>query len=333
MNSEPKPIAIYYEHPDWFRPLFAELERRGTAHVRVEAGRHQYDTSETESEYSLLFNRMSPSAYLRGNGQGIFYTLNYLKHLERLGTRVINGSEAFTIETSKALQLSLLESLGLSYPRARVINHPSLAMEAARHLRFPLVVKANIGGSGAGVVRYDSLESLERAVATNTVDLSIDQTALVQEFVPARGGHITRVETLDGKYLYAIRVFTSGDSFNLCPADICQTTDGVELARVACPVDAPRTGLQVEGYTPPDEVIAAVEQIAQTARIDVGGVEYITDDRDGSLLYYDINALSNFVADAPRVIGFDPHARLVDFLEEEADKCATVTGYQFSAVG
>jgi hypothetical protein len=38
------------------------------------------------------------------------------------------------------------------------------------------------------------------------------------------------------------------------------------------------------------------------------------DDRDGSRVYYDINALSNFVADAPRVIGFDPHERLVDFL-------------------
>jgi hypothetical protein len=91
--------------------------------------------------------------------------------------------------------------------------------------------------------------------------------------------------------------------------------------------------LQVEACTPPDEVIDAVERIARTAQIDVGGIEYIVDDRDGSLLYYDINALSNFVADAPRVIGFDPHARLADFLEEEASKCATVTGYQFSAVG
>ena len=166
-----------------------------------------------------------------------------------------------------------------------------------------------------------------------TVDLGIDQTALVQEFVPARDGHITRVETLGGKYLYAIKVFTTGESFNLCPADICQTTDGVELARAACPIDAPRTGLKVEGYEPPSEVINAVERIVQTADIDVGGVEYIIDDRDGSLLYYDINALSNFVADAPRVIGFDPHKRVVDFLEEEALKCATATGYQFSAVG
>jgi hypothetical protein len=333
MTAVPKPIAIYYEHPDWFRPLFAELERRSTPYVTIEAGRHQYDPSETEPEHALLFNRMSPSAYLRGNGQSIFYTLNYLEHLERLGTRVINGSHAFAVEISKARQLSLLDSLALSYPSARVINHASLAVAAARDFRFPVVVKANVGGSGAGIVRYESLESLEQAEGTGTIDLGIDQVALVQEFVPARGGHITRVETLGGKYLYGIKVFTSGESFNLCPADICQTTDGVELARLACPLDAPKNGLQVEGYTPPAEVIDAVERIVQAAHIDVGGVEYIVDDRDGSLLFYDINALSNFVAEAPRVVGFDPHARLVDFLEEEAGKCATVTGYRFSAVG
>jgi hypothetical protein len=182
-------------------------------------------------------------------------------------------------------------------------------------------------------VRFDSRDALVSAVENGRIDLGIDQTALVQEFIPPRGGHITRVETLGGKYLYAIRVFTAGETFNLCPADICQTTDGVELARVACPVDAPRSGLQVEAFTPPLDVIRSVERIAQAAQIDVGGIEYIIDDRDGSLLYYDINALSNFVADATRVIGFDPHARLVDFLQEEVRRCATVTGSRFSAVG
>ena len=29
MTSTARPIAIYYEHPEWFRPLFAELDRRG----------------------------------------------------------------------------------------------------------------------------------------------------------------------------------------------------------------------------------------------------------------------------------------------------------------
>jgi len=74
----------------------------------------------------------------------------------------------------------------------------------------------------------------------------------------------------------------------------------------------------VEGYTPPAEIVAQVECIMQRAHIDVGGVEYMIDARDGQLYFYDINALSNFVADAPRVVGFDPFARLVDYLEREA---------------
>ena len=81
---------------------------------------------------------------------------------------------------------------------------------------------------------------------------------------------------------------------------------------------APKTGLKVEAYTPPDEVIQACESIMRESEIDVGGIEYMIDDRDGTLVYYDINALSNFVADAVNVIGFDPFARLVDFLEQKA---------------
>jgi hypothetical protein len=314
------PFAIYYEHPDWFRPLFAELNRRGIQYVGLDPRAHTYDPATANSAYSLVFNRMSPSAYTRGGVQGMFYTVGLLELYEKLGTPVVNGSKGFAYEISKARQLQLLVALGLRYPRAKVINHPSRAVEASEGLRFPVVVKANIGGSGAGIVRYDTREALAGAVASNQVELGVDHTALVQEYVPARGGYITRVETLGGKFLYAIKVYTTGESFNLCPADICQRADGVELVRSACPIDAPKTGLKVEGYTPPPDVIEACERIMQTAGIDVGGIEYMIDDRDGSLLYYDINALSNFVADAKNVVGFDPFVKLVDYLEARAAK-------------
>ena len=314
----PKPFAIYHEHPDWFRPLFEELERRDIPFVRLDPRAHVYDPAETASPYALVFNRMSPSAYLRGGVQGMFFTVSFMAHLERLGVPVVNGVNGFEIEISKARQLTLLESLGLPYPRARVINHASKAVEASDGLRFPVVVKANIGGSGAGIVKYASRELLAAAVEANELDFGIDHTALVQEFVPARGGHITRVETLGGKFLYAIKVYTAGESFNLCPADICQRADGVELVRGACAIDAPKTGLKVEGYIPAPEVISACERIMLTAGIDVGGIEYMTDDRDGRIVYYDINALSNFVADATNVVGFDPFARLVDYLTVRA---------------
>ena len=312
-----KPIAIYYEHPDWFKPLFAELEKRGLPYTRINPAAHNYDINDTEVNYSLFFNRMSPSAYLRNNEQGLFFTLGYLKHLELFGTKTINGFKAFTYETSKAQQLSLIKKLGYRYPLAKVVNHPSQLIAATEGLRFPIVVKANIGGSGAGIVKYNSIESLQESIDAGEIDFGIDKTALVQEFVPARGGYITRVETIGGKYLYGIKVYSSGDSFNLCPADICQTNDGKELLRNACAVDAPKNGLRVEGYTPPGYVIEAIENIMQHAGIDVGGIEYIIDDRDGEILYYDVNALSNFVADAVNVIGFNPHEKLVDYLEAQ----------------
>lgn len=314
--ADTRPIGIYYEHPDWFRPLFAELDRRGIEYERIDADRHWYDAANSDgAQYSVVFNRMSPSAYLRGRGHSILYTLNYLAHLEQLGVRVINGVDAFRIETSKALQISLLKSLGLPFPASRVINHPSAAIAAAAGLRYPIVVKANIGGSGAGIVRFDSAEALSREVRAGSIDLGLDRTALVQEFIPARGGHITRVEILGGTFLYGINVYSSGESFNLCPADICQTSDGVELSRGGCPADAPKNKLRVEAFTPDAQVIGDVERIMAAAGIEIGGVEYIVDDRDGQRYYYDINALSNFVADAPRVVGFDPFTQLADYLQ------------------
>lgn len=312
-----KGIAIFYEHPEWFKPLFAELDRRGIAYEQLLAHEHAFDPAERISPYALVFNRMSPSAYLRGHSNAIFYALQYLAYLDAIGANVVNGYPAFRLETSKARQLDLFERLGLRYPRACVINHPAQAPHAARDLSFPIVVKPNIGGSGAKIRRFDNLDELADASAAGGIDLGIDQTALVQEYLPARDGHIVRVEILNGEFLYAIKVYPKPEEgFNLCPADICQPNiQTVQLSTEACPVDAvPKLGLKVEGTTPPRQVIENVKRIMGEARIDVGGVEYLVNDRDGQVYYYDVNALSNFVSDAPNIVGFDPFPRLVDYL-------------------
>jgi glutathione synthase/RimK-type ligase-like ATP-grasp enzyme len=312
------PIAIYHEHPDWFRPLFTELDRRGVPYVRLNAAAHLYDPSETSVPYSLVFNRASPSAYLRGNSQSTFYTLQWLRHLERLGVPVVNGSAAYSMDTSKALQLDALAALGLPYPRTRIANSGATVVEAANGLRYPILVKANIGGSGAGITRFDDAVGVLTAAEEATFDFGVDGVALVQELAPLRDGHITRIEVLGGKFLYAINVFPAADSYNLCPADVCQTTDGRALTRSACALDAPKNGMRVERANPPAAIIAEVERIADMVGLDVGGIEMLIDDRDGRHYFYDVNALSNFVADARNVVGFDPHERLVDYLLERA---------------
>jgi hypothetical protein len=328
-----KPLGIYYEHPDWFRPLFQQLDQRGVNWQKIDAREHSYDVANREREYSVLFNRMSPSAWQRGLGHSIFYTLDYMRYLENIGVRVVNGARAFQHEISKALQLQVLQSLGLPYPKAIVINHPSQALAAAEKIGYPVVLKPNIGGSGAGVARFSSKQQLQQAVEEKQLYFGIDSVGLVQEAFTAQDSIITRVEVLGGRFLYAIQIHITGDSFNLCPADICQNTRGEELARGACALDAPKSGMKVEGYQPSRQVIDDVERIMAECGIEVGGIEYVIDAHSSRQLYYDINALSNFVADPERVVGFNPYSRLADFLIAEAGRVEEQGAGKISASG
>jgi hypothetical protein len=301
-----KPVGILYEHPLWFGPLFAELERRGIPFERIHADSVVFDPSELEPRYSLVVNRMSPSAWTRGHERALFSTLHYLDYLEQTATPVLNGRDAYLVELSKARQVALFASLGIEHPRTRVINDPARAVPAARELEFPVVVKPNVGGSGAGITSYASLAELEAA----EVALGVDGVALVQEQLPAEGDSIVRIEILDGRFLYAIRLLLAPGSFNLCPADYC------ELPGIADGVSG--RGLPIERYDPPPEVIDDALAIVDAAGMDLGGVEYLVNERTGTPTFYDVNALSNFVANAPDVIGFDPFVDLGDLIASRA---------------
>jgi len=309
-----KPIGILSEHPAWFAPLFAELDRRGTSYERIPAQSFRYDPAAPSSPYRLVVNRVSPSAYLRGHTQAIFQTEQYLAHLEAIGVPVINGVRPYTLETSKARQLALLAGLTLPHPRSRVVNAIEEIAPAAMALAFPVIVKPNIGGSGALMRRFDALSDVQDAVTRGELDsiFGLDYTAIVQEFHPGRDGSSVRVEVLDGQVLYAIRIYNPNLDFNICPADICQVPEG-EAA-----VLDDKKPLRIEVVQPPVWVAEAVLRIVETAGIEVGGIEYLESERDGNIYFYDINALSNFVTDAPRLVGFDPFVRFVDYIEQRA---------------
>lgn len=303
------PLGILYEHPLWFEPLFAELERRGADYRRLPAGELVFDPGERAVPYSVVVNRMSPSAWTRGNAHGIFHTLHYLAYLDEIGANVVNGHAAFQVEISKTRQCALFARLGLRYPAARAVNDPAQAPAAAASLRFPVLVKPNVGGSGAGITSFETPAELARAAAEG-LDLGLDGTALVQEHLPAADGAVVRVEILGGELLYAIRLRLLPGSFNLCPADYC------ELPGIADGVSG--RGLPIERFEPPSDIVEDAKRIVAAAGMELGGVEYLVDARDGQPYFYDVNALSNFVANAPDVIGFDPFVDLVDFLLERA---------------
>lgn len=305
-----KPIAILYEHPEWFKPLFAELDRLGAPYLALHAADLVFDPDETEAPYGLVVNRMSPSAWMRGQRDAIFHTLRYLEHLDTVGAPVLNGATAFRYELSKAAQASLMARLGIRHPATRVLSRPKQAVAAADALRFPVLVKPNIGGSGAGITSFASPDELRAAVGDGALSFGIDGVGLLQEHEPAEGDAIVRIEILDGRFLYAIRLLLAPGTFNLCPADYC------ELPGMADGVSG--RGLPIEAYEPPAELVDQAWRLVAAAGMDVGGVEYLISARDGQAYFYDVNALSNFVADAPNVIGFNPYVDLAELIAAKA---------------
>ncbi len=319
------PIGILDEHPDWSSRLTAELTHRGLPWEKIDHSSHAFDPRDRRPAYSVIVNRTSPSSHTRGHQGVLFYAEALLAHAESLGIPVINPVAAYRFEKSKALQLGLFERLGVRYPRAIVVNHRDQVLKALDRVRFPLVVKPNVGGSGAGIVRFTTREDLVQRL--DTLDFGPDGTALVQEYIASEQDAIVRVEVLDGQYLYAIRIVRQADAgFNLCPADICQTAPSTPSSAAssdlgACPIEA-KPGLSVARVDAPQEAIDTVIRLTRAASIDVGGVEYLVSRADGQIYYYDVNATSNFVANAPEVVGFDPTARFVDYIVRTAQRGA-----------
>ena len=308
MTARMTELAIIFEHPRWFEPLFAALDRRGIDYRPIEWGNHHFDLAEGPPA-KVVFNRLAMSAFLREPEHPIFHAAAALDHMRRGGADIINGPEVLALDSSKARQLSLFRSLGLAIPATRVVHRAADLIAAAEGMRFPLLVKANIGGAGAGIVRFDTHGELAGAVRDGIVPTSIDNVLLLQDYVPARGGTVLRLETLGGKFLYALEVAT-GDAFDLCPADACVAQPG-------------RAAISMTAVDPGPELTAAAERIAQASGLDVGGVEVVMDDRDGALRFYDFNALSNFVAKPLEVLGWDPHERLVDLLEQRLERASS----------
>jgi len=143
-------IAVLYEHPEWQKPLFAALERRGLRYAPIDLKQAAFSSDEAPLA-PLYFNQASPSAYVRGNTRAVPYDLAYMRALEIRGVRVVNGSAAFSLELSKSAQAALLVELDIPAPRTWTFNEAAALRARAHELPFPLLLKPEQGGSGARI--------------------------------------------------------------------------------------------------------------------------------------------------------------------------------------
>jgi glutathione synthase/RimK-type ligase-like ATP-grasp enzyme len=303
-------LVVLFEHPEWQKPLFAALERRGVRFGKLDLKQGAFDPSDL-LDAKIYFNQASPSAYVRGNARAVPFAFALMRSFELGGARVLNGTRAFGLELSKSAQAALMHRLRIAHPRSVAFNDVDRALEHWGD-RWPALLKPEQGGSGARMYLLNSADELRRLLRDQPDLWFPDNLLLLQEYFPVDPSQgIVRMEFLGGELLYAMRVVSHG-AFNLCPSEVCNPESGDSQCAVPeSPVSAP-----VEFFPYAEVPAAAVEtgkRLMEAGGLDVGGIEYL-EAADGRLIFYDINANSNLRAPIARTFGFDPFERVVDFL-------------------
>jgi glutathione synthase/RimK-type ligase-like ATP-grasp enzyme len=313
-------LVILFEHPEWQKPQFAALERRGIRFGKLDLKHGCFDPDEVPAA-PLYFNQASPSAYVRGNTRAVPLALALMRSLELGGGRVLNGSRAFALELSKSAQAALMHKLGIPHPRSLAFNDVDAALAEWGDC-WPALLKPEQGGSGARMYLLQSRDELVRLLRDRPEIWLPDNLLLLQEYFPSDPSQgIVRMEFLGGELLYTMRVISHG-AFNLCPSETCNPESGA--SECALPETPPEAGpaSPVEFYPYPNVPAAAVDagkRLTAAGGLDVGGIEYL-EAPDGRLVFYDINANSNLRAPIGRAFGFDPFERVVDFLAAQISR-------------
>ncbi|MFT4980101.1 MAG: hypothetical protein ACI8S6_006013 [Myxococcota bacterium] len=299
-------VHVLYENSDWLPPVIDALHSRGLDVVEHFVDGGSIDLAELPPQ-GLYLNRMSPSSHTRGHQGGVVFMKEYLAYLESHGRRIINGSEAFAMEVSKVRQHAALEAFGIRTPHTVAVIGAARMSKAARKLAPPFITKHNQGGKGLGVQLFRSHDSLDALLASGGYEGSPDGIDLLQQYIEPPEPFITRVEIVDGRFLYALRSSTE-QGFQLCPADACQLDDQF------CPVgeSGPDDRFSIrEDITAADPLVRQLIAFCRAHRIDVAGIEFV-EDAQGNRYTYDINGTTNYNGDVEEKNGLHGMGAIAD---------------------
>jgi glutathione synthase/RimK-type ligase-like ATP-grasp enzyme len=261
-------ILILTDIPEWVRPLVDLLESRG---IKVQVA----DDPEEIVANGLIVNRVSSLLAERDKARADRIT-HSLRTWEAEGRSVINGSLCFQTGYSKLDQAKLFTECGVLTP----LTYPAVPGGRAIHGQAVLL-KPPAGGFGRGIRMLEDGEPAPDGL------FSRDEGWIEQELLTAADGCVHRIEVLGSDILYEARSPIQADQFNYC------------LAHPESYVT-----LRAPGEIAP-KVTESVKKILRAARMELGAVEYLLDEKDNPV-FIDLNPVSSFHPGATAVLGHNP---------------------------
>jgi hypothetical protein len=302
-------IHIIHENAEWTAPLLRELDALSAPYREWHLDSGAIELSGTPPP-GIYYSRMSASSHTRGHRYAPELTGCFLDWLQSRGAWVVNPRAALDLEISKVAQYAALSRHGITTPRTVAAVGKDALVSAAKTLRGTFITKHNRAGKGLGVRLFEDVAALEALVGSGEYARSVDGVTLVQEYIEAPTPHITRVEFIGRRLLYAVRVDTS-EGFELCPAQSCAPEDAF------CPAGQAATGAKfeiLEDFHHP--LVAKYQRFMSAEQVDVAAFEFIVD-AAGRPYTYDINTNTNYNPDAEARAGVSGMRVLAEFLVSE----------------
>ena len=306
-------VYILHENPEWLPPFTRALDEAGVPWVDWELSSGSIDLTQAPPE-GIFWSRLSASSPSRGHAHAKEVARSVLRWVEAAGRRVINGSGVIEFEVSKVAQYVALAAEGFDVPRTVAVFGREELVERAQTLPAPFITKHNQGGKGLGVRRFDSQEDFAAYATGDDFEEPIDGVTLLQEHLVAAEPFVTRAEFIGGRFVYAVRVDTSGGTFELCPAEACAVPPA-GFAPAVCEVPGAEAAQPIELQAPAPlftertEITAAhplivrLEAFLAARGIEIAGVEFF-ETADGRVVPYDINTNTNYSPDVEAANGY-----------------------------
>ena len=255
-------LIILCDQKAWLSPLLRAFEALGKSPEVVNIRDWVWSPSEGFDGWGRVVNRVSARPEVAGGHPTSMLrkTQDVLAALELSGIGCINGSRAYAVGSSKALQAVCFHQAKVKTP----LTVFTTGAEEKLTDGVEWLVKPNPGGFGKAV---GQLSSAGLAAA-----LAMDGTAVMQKQIQVGEPFVYRAEFIGGELAYLAASPLEAGETNYCLAG---AGDEVKLSR-----HLPRV------------IEEACQKILKLSQMDLGSIEYLIDST-GDPVFIDINPVSS----------------------------------------
>ena len=214
--------------------------------------------------------RKLPDFDLPRTGSGTTYFIKaIIRHLERMGVILINGSNSIDAVKDKLYTQQILGQSNLPVPKTLLVKHPIDVEFVESNIGYPAIIKTLSGSFGAGVFMAETRKQLKQLIKMAEIT-NENYDIIIQEYIKDSYGKDLRVFVLNGKVVGCMMRQSTDDDFR---ANITRGGEGIP-------------------YQITEEIEWLGGECARLLNLDVAGVDLLFD--NGGYKICEVNSSPGF---------------------------------------